>query len=131
MEAGIDPCSAGDRRALAPGGVQAVLDVALAASDPPQKKMREPGIARTHLPHGCREPHLGRAPHSRRTEDARIRYFGANCAPLDAQGVSKSRTCEAMDVVSEQSSRSNCCDGFLHRADAHLRSPLLLFYHCP
>jgi hypothetical protein len=45
MEAGIDPCSAGDRRSLASGGVQVVLDLALAASNPCWKKMRQQAIA--------------------------------------------------------------------------------------
>jgi hypothetical protein len=53
MEGGIDSHSAGDSCSLASGRVQAVLDVALAASCPCWKKMRQQGSAPTHLPHGC------------------------------------------------------------------------------
>ena len=41
MEAGVDPRPAGDRRALAQGGIQAVLDVAFTVSEPRGKKMRQ------------------------------------------------------------------------------------------
>jgi hypothetical protein len=40
------------------------LDLALEASIPSRKKMREQGIARTHLSHGYRELDLGCAAHS-------------------------------------------------------------------
>jgi hypothetical protein len=45
MEAVIDSFSAGDRRALAPGGIQVVLVVAFAASDPRGTKVRQQTIA--------------------------------------------------------------------------------------
>jgi transposase InsO family protein len=49
MEAGVDSRPTGDRRSLAPGGIQALLDLAFAESKPCGKKVREPGIARTHM----------------------------------------------------------------------------------
>ena len=65
MESGIDPRPAGDRRPLASGGVQALLDVAIEASDPCGKKVREKRTAPTDLPHGRQQPQLGRAADSR------------------------------------------------------------------
>ena len=44
MEAGIDPAPAGDCRSLASGGIQVVLDLALAASDTRGKKMHQQGV---------------------------------------------------------------------------------------
>ena len=70
MEAGAGPRAAGDRRSLASGRIQIVLDVALAASDPRGKKMRYQGIARVDLSHGRRESDLGCAAPSWRTENA-------------------------------------------------------------
>jgi len=83
METSVDSCPARDRCSLASGRIQVVLDLALAASKPRGKKMRPQRIARTHLPHGCREPDLGRAANSRGIEDAGLRYFGANGVALD------------------------------------------------
>jgi hypothetical protein len=64
MEASIDPRPDGDRHSLASSRIQVVLDVALAASEPLGKKMRQQEIARTDLPHGRPEPDLGYATHS-------------------------------------------------------------------
>src|ERR1035437_2385748 len=104
LEACTNPRPAGERRSLASRRVQAVLDVAFAASDPRGKKMREQRTARTHLPHGGRKPHMGRAAHSRGTENAWIRCFGANRAALDAESAPKSRIGKAMGGIPEQPS---------------------------
>jgi hypothetical protein len=53
METSVDSCPARDRCSLASGRIQVVLDVALAASQPCGKKMRQPRITRTDFPHGC------------------------------------------------------------------------------
>ena len=53
METGIDPRATGNRRSLALRRVQAVLDVAFAASDPRGKKVHKQGVASPYLPHGC------------------------------------------------------------------------------
>jgi hypothetical protein len=50
---------AGDSRRLASSRFQAVLDAALAASDSRRPEVREQGIVRTDLPHGCGKPVLG------------------------------------------------------------------------
>jgi len=55
------------------------------------KKAREPRIAWADLPHGRREPDLGRAAHSRRVEDAGLRYFGTVRAALDAASSQESQ----------------------------------------
>jgi len=47
METSVDSCPARDRCSLASGRIQVVLDVALAASQPCGKKMRQPRITRT------------------------------------------------------------------------------------
>src|ERR1035437_297997 len=104
METRIDPCPTGDCRSLASCGVQVVLDVAFAASSYREKKACQQGIARTHLPHGCGEPDLGRAAHSWRVENAWLQYFRANCTALEEESPSKSRTGETVDGVSEQPS---------------------------
>jgi hypothetical protein len=56
MEAGVDPCPTGDRCRLASRRIQVVLEVALAASRSCGEKVCKQRIARTHLPHGSREP---------------------------------------------------------------------------
>jgi len=61
MEAGGDSRSVRDRCSLASGRIQAVLDLAFAASAPRRKKVHYQGIARVDLSYGCRESHLGRA----------------------------------------------------------------------
>ena len=60
LAAGIDSLSTRDGRSLASDGLQAVMDVDFATPGPSGKKVREQGIARTHLPHGRRQPY----PHS-------------------------------------------------------------------
>jgi hypothetical protein len=131
MEAGIDPRPTGYRRSLASGGVQVVLDVALAASEVRGKKMRQQGIARTHLPHGRENPTWG-APRihgelkmlgfdiSERTVLRWMRKAPRNPEPAKRWAAFLSNH--------RESHRRN---GFLHRADAHLRSSLLLLRHCP
>jgi hypothetical protein len=59
MEAGIDSCPAEDCRAMAPRGIQSILDVALAASRASRPEAYQCGTAPTHLPHGRREPDVG------------------------------------------------------------------------
>ena len=90
MEAGVDPCPTGDRCRLASRWIQVVLEVALAASHACGKKVCKQRIARTHLPHGSREPDLGRAAYSWRTENAWLRHIGANGVALDAEGSEES-----------------------------------------
>ena len=90
METGLDSRPAGDRCSLAPGGVQVVLDVALAASESRRKKMREQRIAQINLSHGRRESHLGRATDSWRVEDVGLRYFGADGVALDEESAQES-----------------------------------------
>src|SRR5260370_40378845 len=130
MEAGVDPCPTGDRCLLASRWIQVVLEVALAASHSRGEKACKQRIARTHLPHGSREPDLGRAAYSWRTENARLRHIGANGVALDAEGSAESRAREALGGFLGQPPRSDCSDGFLYRADADLRCPALLLRHC-
>ena len=59
------------------------------------------GVASTYLSHGGREPDLGRATHSWRAEDARLRHLGEDRTALDAEGVEKLGAGEAMDRVPE------------------------------
>jgi len=54
------------------------------------EKVCKQRIVRTHLPHGGREPDLGRAAYSWRTEKARLRHIGANGVALDAEGSEES-----------------------------------------
>jgi hypothetical protein len=78
------------------GGVQAVLDVALAASGSYGKKMRKQGITRTHFPHGLGEQNMGCATRTRRTENPILEFCsdcrligqveGASCALLVLRG---------------------------------------------
>ena len=130
VETCTGPRAARDRCLLASGWVQAVLDVALTASDPHGKKMREQGIAQTDLPHGRGEPNLGRAAHSWRAEHARLHSFRADRVALDEGSTEARRAGKAMGGVSEQPSGSHRGNGFLYGADAHLRRSLLLFRYC-
>src|ERR1017187_4891835 len=104
MEASFASRPARDCDSLAPGRVQVILDVALEASGPRGKKVRQQGIARTDLSHGRGESHLGRAAHSRGVENVRIRHFGANRTALDAESAEESRAGKSMGGFSEQSS---------------------------
>src|SRR5260370_3248619 len=78
MEAGVDPCPTGDRCRLASRWIQVVLEVALAASHSCGEKGWKQRIARTHLPHGSREPDLGGTAYSWRAENDRLRHIAAN-----------------------------------------------------
>ena len=130
MEAGTDSRSTGDRRALAPRRLQALLDMALAAPSSRGQKVRQQRGARTHLPHGRRESNLGLTAHSWRIENAGPRYFRANRTALDAKSSQKSRSGKAMGGLSKQSSGSHSRDGLFHRSYAHIRPALLLLRHC-
>jgi len=72
MEECVDPCSTRDGRWLAQGRIQALLEVAIPSSLPFRPEMCRQRTSRTDLPHGCREPDLGRAADSWRAEDARF-----------------------------------------------------------
>jgi hypothetical protein len=106
MKNGTDSRPTGDRRSLASGGIQTVLDVALVTSEPGGKKMRQQRIARPYLPHGRRESNLGCAAYSRRAEDAWLRDFGAIGAALDTKSASQSRVGKMLGGVLEKLSRS-------------------------
>src|ERR1017187_10512238 len=94
------------------------------------KKMREQGSARTDLPNGPREQDLGSTAHTWQAENARLRRFRAQRAALDAETPRDSEPAKTMDDIPEQSSRSDCSDGFLHFADTYVWSSLLFFRHC-
>ena len=49
---------------------------------------------------------------------------------LDAESTTEFGYGKAMGGLSEQSSGSHRCDGFLYRADARVRHAVLLLYHC-
>lgn len=49
---------------------------------------------------------------------------------LDAESTTEFGSGKAMGGLSEQSSGSHRCDGFLYRADARVRHAVLLLYHC-
>jgi putative transposase len=61
MAASAESRAAGDSRSLASGWIQDVLELALAAQNSCRSKMRQEGIARSHLPHGGRQPNVGSA----------------------------------------------------------------------
>ena len=104
VETGIDSRPAGDRYAMAPGRLQALLDLALAASSSRGQEVRQQRATRTYLPHGRRESNLGRSTHPRRADDAWLRRFGTNCLALDAESAEKPRADKAIGCLSEQSS---------------------------
>ena len=82
--------------------------------------MREQGIARTDLPHGCGKPDVGSAAYSWRVEDARLRHLRANSLEIDAKGSEEPRTGETVESLPEQSPRSHRRNGLLHCPHAHL-----------
>src|ERR1700759_2786969 len=75
VAASVASRSAGDRCAMAPCRLQAVLDVALAGSGSAGQEVRQQRATRTYLPHGRRESNLGCAAQSWRTKDAWLRHF--------------------------------------------------------
>ena len=90
METGTPHSPTRNGRPLAPCWLQAVLEVDLPEADSPRHETDEQGVARTHLPHGRRESHMGCAADSRRAKDARLRYFRANRAALDEESAEES-----------------------------------------
>ena len=83
------------------------------------------------LPYGCREFHLVSTADSRRTAHVGFRCFGEECLALDPASSERCRSREALADVSETPSRGHCCDGFLHRPNAHVWCSVLLFRHRP
>ena len=53
------------------------------------------------------------------------------CLAMDPASPERSRSREAMADVSQESSRSNCCDGLLYSPNAHIWCSVLLFRHRP
>jgi hypothetical protein len=76
-------------------------------------------------------PTRGSTAHSRRTAQAGFRGLGKECLAMDAASSARSRSLKAMADVSQKPSRGHCGDGFLHRANAHVRCSALLFRHRP
>ena len=76
-------------------------------------------------------PNLGSTAHSRRTARAGFRSLGKECLAMDPASPEKSRPGEAMADVPQKPSRGGCCNGFLHRPNAHVRFSALLFRHRP
>ena len=73
----------GDRSSLASSQLPSVLELHFQGEKTGwQKKALERG-QRLDLPHGSREPHVGRSPRSWRASDARLRWIGAKHFPLD------------------------------------------------
>jgi hypothetical protein len=87
--------------------------------------------SRLDLSYGCRESDLGSAAHSRRTSGAGFRGLGKECLAMDPASSERSRSCEAMADVPQKPSRSHCCNGFLHRPNAHVWCSVVLFRHRP
>ena len=83
------------------------------------------------LSNGCRESDLGSAAHSRRTAQAGLRGLGKECLAMDPARSERSRTYKAMADVPQKPSRGSCCNGFLHRSNAHVWCSVLLFRHRP
>jgi hypothetical protein len=79
----------------------------------------------------CRESDLGSAAHSRRTSEAGFRGFGKECLAMDPASSQRSRSRETMADVPQKPSRGNCCNGLLHRPNAHVRCSVLLFRYQP
>ena len=50
---------------------------------------------------------------------------------MDPASSERSRFREAMADVPQKPSRSHCCNGFLHRPNAHVWCSVLLFRHRP
>ena len=86
---------------------------------------------RLDFPYGCRESDLGSTAHSRRTAQAGFRALGEECLAMDPASSERSRFREAMADVPQKPSRGNCCNGFLHRPNAHVWCSVLLFRHRP
>ena len=95
-------------------GFRAVFDLAFAASSSRGQEVRQQRATRTYLPgHGRGESNLGCAAHSWRTKDAWLRHFRTDRVALDAESAKEFRSSKAMGGLSEQSSGSHRCDGFL------------------
>ena len=121
----------GDRSSLASSQLPSVLELHFQGEKTGwQKKALERG-QRLDLPHGSREPHVGRSPRSWRASDARLRCIGAKHFPLDEASAQRSRTGSAVVGFSTQSSRSHRGHGLFHRSDGHLQSSLLLLCYWP
>ena len=120
-----------NRRVLASGGVSFVLDMGLQSQTGRRTEACQQRGARFDLPYGCRESDLGSTAHSRRTAEAWFRRLGKECLATDPAGPERTRSFEAMGDVPQKPSRGNCCDGPLHRPNAHVWCSVLLFRHWP
>ena len=87
--------------------------------------------ARLAFPYGFRESDLGSTAHSRRTAQAGFRSLGTECLAMDPASSERSRFREAMADVPQKPSRGHCCNGFLHRPNAHVWCYVLIFRHRP
>ena len=76
-------------------------------------------------------PDLGSTAHSRRTAQAGFRSLGKECLAMDPASSERSRSREALADVPQKPSRGHCCNGFLHRPNAHVWCSVLLFRHRP
>lgn len=123
--------AARDRRPLAPRRIQVLLGVALPETAEARQAADSKRSAGPDLPHGVREPHLGGAEDSWRTQNARIRYLGTDRPALDAESLEKPGAGQAMGGISEQPPRSYCSNGLLHCADAHFWDAVLLLRDLP
>src|SRR4029077_5327885 len=81
---------------------------------------------RLDFPYGFRESHLGSIAHSRRTAQAGFRALGKECLAMHPASSERSRFREAMADVPQKSSPGHCCNGFLHRPNAHVWCSVLL-----
>jgi hypothetical protein len=104
MVASIDPDPTRTRGSLASCGLQAVLDVDIAAKGHAGRKCVSTELRELIFHMVAEQPDVGRAAHSWRDEDARFRYFGANCIAMDAKSASKSGAGKAVGGLSEQPS---------------------------
>src|SRR4029077_17020903 len=120
-----------NRRELASRRVSFVLDVGLQSQPGRRTEACQQRGPRLDFPYGFRESDLGSAAHSRRTCQAGFRSLGKECLAMDSAGSERSRFREAMADVPQKPSRSHCCNGFLHRPNAHVWCSVLLFRHRP
>src|SRR5208283_4023847 len=114
---------------LASSGVSFVLDVGLQNQPGRRTEACQQRGSRLDLSYGRRESDLGSAAHSRRTSEAGFRALGKECLAMDSASPKRSRSGQAMADVPQKPSRGHCCDGFLHRPNAHVWCSVLLFRH--
>src|SRR5262249_44782081 len=108
-----------------------LLEMALTSQTTGRQNPGEQGNSGLDLPHGSGESNLGSTSYPRRTVKTWFHSLGADGFTLASATASQPRRAQELADLLAKPSRGHCGYGLLHRSDAYLWRPLLLFRHRP